>query len=237
MPLDPITSSALIQTGGSLLGGLFGGGDSTTTQTTSTLPFTGTTGLGTTGMAEGGAFTSTLDPRFQALQQQAIGAAGGAFGQLGQFDMTPFQATPFDVKGMTKEQFDMLEGLQREGREQAGLSLEDRLFQQGRLGSTGGGLEQRNLQDAISRQQAMNMQSAFGQALGAQQQQFGQEMGVSQQQLAQQQMLAGMGQGMFGTAMSPEQMLMNQMATFGSIAPQQSVAETEEDGGLFGGLF
>tara|TARA_R110000803_G_scaffold34529_4_gene75313 strand:- start:36 stop:947 length:912 start_codon:yes stop_codon:yes gene_type:complete len=225
--------------GAVVLGGMMDSAPTETKSATSTLPFTGSTGLGTTGMAEGGAFTQSLDPRFLNLQNQAIGAGSNAFGQLGNFGNTPFQSSPFDVGQSTQDQYNLLESIQQPQRQDASLGLEDRLFQQGRLGSTGGGIDQRNQQNAFGQQQSQNLFNAYNQGLAGQQQQFGQQLGQSQQQLAQQQMLANMGQGMFGTALAPEQTLQQQMTTFGSIAPQETSGSTKKGGlmGAIGGIF
>lgn len=217
--------------GGSQLLGAFGGGGGQTTST-SVDPFSTRTGLGFAGWDEDNA-TTTLDPRFLQAQNQFLGQSGVNVGQLGAFSNNPFQASqPFDLQGTTQNQFNLLEGLQQPSRDQASQDLEERLFAQGRLGSTGGTGQQSSLQDQFRLQQAQNMQSAFGQGLAGQQQQFGQDLQSSQQRNAQQQLLGSLGQGLFSSAMAPEQMLLNQLSAGGQFASTES--ETESGGG---GLF
>tara|TARA_R110000823_G_scaffold201784_1_gene332633 strand:+ start:6634 stop:7602 length:969 start_codon:yes stop_codon:yes gene_type:complete len=225
--------------GSDLIGGLFGGGESSPQVTdTNIMPFSGTSGLGTTGMAQGGAFTQQLSPQWQQAQQQQMGIGQNYLGQLGNFQNNPFQATPFDLQGTTQNQYNLLEGIQQPQRDQARLAQEERLFAQGRLGGTSGMQEQRNLQDAFGQQQSQNLASAFGQGLAGQQQQYGQQLGQAQQQAAQQQLLGNIGTGMFNSAMAPEELLQRQMQTFGALAPTQTTTSGgESEGGLLGGLF
>ncbi len=218
--------------GGSQLLGAFGGGGGTETTSTSVDPFNTRTGLGTAKW-DGTSATTKLDPRFLDTQNQFLGQSEANIGQLGAFNNNPFQASqPFDLQGFTQDQYNLLEGLQQSGRDQASQGLEERLFAQGRLGSTGGTQQQSSLQDQFRLQQAQNMQSAFGQGLQGQQQQFGQDLQSSQQRTAQQQLLGSLGQGLFSSALAPEQMLLNQLSAGGQFASTES--ETESGGG---GLF
>ena len=228
--------------GASVLGGLMdkGAAEAGSTATASTMPFTGSSGLGQTGMAEGGAFTQSLNPQWQQAQNQQLGASNTAIGQLGAFNNSPFQATPFDLQGTVQNQYNLLEGLQQPQRDQAQLSQEERLFAQGRLGSTSGGMEQRNMMDAIGQQQSQNMFNAYNQGLAGQQQQYGQQLGQSQQQGQQQQLLGNLGTGLFSSALSPEELLQRQMQTYGALAPTQTTQQANESGGIFdmvGSLF
>ena len=228
--------------GASVLGGMMdqNAAEAGSSSKASTLPFTGTTGLGSTGMAEGGAFTQRLSQPWQQMQNQAMGIGQNYLGQLGAFQNNPFQASPFDLQGVTQNQYNLLEGMQQDQRQQAQLGLEERLFAQGRLGSTGGGMEQRNLQDAFGQQQSQNMFNAFNQGLAGQQQQYGQELGQSQQQGQQQQLLGNIGTGMFNSALAPEELLQRQMQTFGALAPTETTQKANKAGGLLGkigGLF
>ena len=234
----PLITAAAVTAGGSLLGGLMSqnSAEAGSTGRTSVLPFSGTSGLGTTGMGAGGAFTQSLDPRFRQFQDQALNAGQGAFGQLNAFNTTPFEQPQFDLNNITQEQFNLLESLQQNQRQQATLGQEERLFSQGRLGSTGGIQEQRSLQDQIGQQQSQNMANAFGQGLSAQGQQFNQALGQSQQQLQQQLGLGQLGQGLFNTALAPEQALQNQIATFGSLAPSQTTQKQNKSGGILGAI-
>ena len=231
MPMTDAQTAAA----GDLLGPLlFGTPASSSSSSTSVSPFQSTTGLGTANFTSGGDITTSLDPRFLGLQNQFLGGAGSALGQLGAFQTNPFQASqPFDLEGVTQDQFDLLERIQGRGREQQAQNLEERLFSQGRLGSTGGINEQRNLQDFFGQQQAQNLASAFGQGLAGQQQQFGQDLATSQQQNAQQQLLSSLGSGLFSSALTPEQMLLNQLQVGGNLS---TVSSAEQSSGNEGGL-
>lgn len=213
---------------------LFGTPSSSSSSISNVQPFTSTTGLGTADFTKDGDITTNLDPRFLGLQNQFLGGVGGALGQLGAFQTNPFQASqPFDLEGVTQDQFDLLERIQGRGREQQAQNLEERLFSQGRLGSTGGINEQRNLQDFFGQQQSQNLASAFGQGLAGQQQQFGQDLATSQQQNAQQQLLASLGSGLFSSALAPEQLLLNQLQTGGQLSTtSSSSSESGNEGGL-----
>jgi hypothetical protein len=228
--------------GAAVLGGAMdkSSAEAGSTSEASTMPFTGSSGLGTTGMAEGGAFTQSLNPQWQQAQNQQLGASNRAIGQLGAFNNSPFQASPFDLQGTVQNQYNLLEGLQQPQRDQAMLSQEERLFAQGRLGGTSGMQEQRNMQDAFGQQQSQNMFNAYNQGLAGQQQQYGQQLGQAQQQNAQQQLLGNLGTGLFSSAMSPEELLQRQMQTYGALAPTQTTQQANESGGIFdmvGGLF
>ena len=227
----------LMSGGSQLLGGLFGsGGSSSSSTATETVgPFKSNSGLGRTAF-DGKKNVMTLDPRFLQAQNQFLGQSGVNIGQLGAFNNNPFQASqPFDLQQTTQDQFNLLEGLQQGSRDQASQDLEERLFAQGRLGSTGGTGQQSSLQDQFRLQQAQNMQSAFGQGLQGQQQQFGQDAASNQQRLAQQQLLSSLGQGFFNSSLAPEELLMRQHQTAGSFAPITKTEESSSSGG--GGLF
>ena len=225
----PIPWAAIASGAPQVLDGLFGGGSSSSSSQ-SVDPFNTNSGLGSTSF-DGANSTTTLDPRFLQAQNNFLGQSGSNLGQLGAFGNNPFQQSqPFDLQQTTQEQYNLLEGLQANARNEAVMGQEERLFNQGRLGSTGGIAEQRGLQDSIGQQQTQNMQSAFGQGLGAQQQQFMQDVGVNQQQNNQQQLLASLSQGLFNSAMAPEQMLLNQMQVGGAFAPQSSESESSDDG-------
>jgi hypothetical protein len=213
----------------SIMDGLFGG-SSSSSSSQSVDPFKTSSGLGSTNF-DGANSTSTLDPRFLQAQNNFLGQSGDSLGQLGAFGNSPFQQSqPFNLQQTTQDQYNLLESMQANARQEQTMGLEERLFNQGRLGSTGGIAQQRGLQDSIGQQQTANMNSAFGQGLFGQQQQFNQDLGVSQQRNNQQQLLASLSQGLFGSAMAPEQMLLNQMQVGGAFAPQSSESESSDDG-------
>lgn len=157
--------------------------------------FTGQTGLGASGYDPvTGQFTGALAAPYQQNVNQALGASNQAYGALvGQnFNQTMGQ------------RYNALEALQEQDRLQAQMNMEDRLYSQGRLGSTGGALQQNALLDAIAQQQAGNANTAFGQAM-AQRQQFGDQA-------------LQFGQG----ALQPQQLSIQQLQAIGALAPQVS---------------
>jgi len=213
---------------------LFGTPASSSSSSTSVNPFKSSTGLGSANFKGNGNINTSLGPRFLGLQNQFLGGSSGALGQLGAFQTNPFQASqPFDLQGITQDQFNLLEELQQPSRDQASQGLEERLFAQGRLGSTGGTQQQSSLQDQFRLQQAQNMQSAFGQGLAGQQQQFGQDLQGSQQQIAQQQLLSSLGSGLFSSALAPEELLLKQLQVGQGL---NTVSSAESSSGNEGGL-
>lgn len=121
-------------------------------------PFNISTSIGQTGMRDGNMF-ATLSPQLQAAQNALFGGAGQAFGQWKGFD--PYAAGA--------EAYGRLKTLAAPGEAQARSQQENRLFAQGRLGTTGGAqqfgqlLSQQNMADLARQQQALE----FGQQLQA----------------------------------------------------------------------
>lgn len=157
--------------------------------------FTGQTGLGASGYDPiTGQFTGQLAQPYQQNVNQALAASNQGYGALsGQ-----------DFNGTMGQRYNALEALQEQDRLQAQMNMEDRLYGQGRLGSTGGALQQNALLDAIAQQQAGNANTAFGQAM-AQRQQFGDQA----MQFGQ-------------AALQPQQMSIQQLQAMGALAPQVS---------------
>jgi len=164
--------------------------------------FTGQTGLGTSGFDPvTGQFTAGLAAPYAGNAQQALAASGQAYGALsGQ-----------DFQGTMGQRYNALEALQEQDRLQAEMAMEDRLYSQGRLGSSGGALQQNALMDAIAQQQAGNLNTAFGQAM-AQRQQFGDQA----QQFGQ-------------SALMPQQLSIQQLQAIGALAPQVSQNQIATD--------
>ena len=157
--------------------------------------FTGQTGLGMSGYDPiTGQFNSQLAQPYAQNVNQALGASGQAYGALG----------AQDFNGTMGQRYNALEALQEQDRLQAQMNMEDRLYGQGRLGSTGGALQQNALLDAIAQQQAVNANTAFGQAM-AQRQQFGDQA----MQFGQ-------------AALQPQAMSIQQLQAMGALAPQVS---------------
>lgn len=137
------------------------------------------TGYGGYTVGKGG-LTTYLSPEYQAAANQLMQASQGllgqsqqAYAQLGTFD--PYQAAEL--------QFKRLEEILSPERARQQEALQSKLYAQGRLGSTGGALSEQALAQAIQQQQSQNLYDAFLQAQQTQRH------------------LAGLGQGMFGTAM------------------------------------
>lgn len=121
-----------------------------------------------------------LSPEYQAAANQlmqasqgALGQAQQAYGALGSFD--PYQAAEM--------QFQRLESILNPERQRQQEALQSQLYAQGRLGSTGGALSEQAYNQAVQQQQSQNLYNAFLQAQQTQQN------------------LAGLGQGLFGTAL------------------------------------
>lgn len=128
------------------------------------MPYT-TTGFGSAGMMNG-QLQMQLSPEYLAQRNALLGQATGAFGALGSYD--PDMAA--------QEQFARIEALMAPERAKQQAAQESRLYAQGRLGSTGGGVEQEALQGAFQQQQAANAIQSYMQAM--QQQQHLQQMGL-----------------------------------------------------------
>jgi len=166
----------------------------TTEGSVSTGAFTGESGIGSVGFdPETGAFSSQISDPFAQNQNASLNASNQAFGALsGGFDDTLAQ------------RFNALEALQEQDRIDSQLRLEDRLFSQGRLGSTGGGLQQNALLDAIAQQQKQNQVTAFDQATTHRDQLANEATAFSQ------------------NALQPEQLSLQQLSAVGNLAPQLS---------------
>lgn len=164
--------------------------------------FTGQTGLGQAGYDPvTGQFNAALAQPYAANANQALAASGQAYGALG--------GQNFD--GTMAQRYNALEALQEQDRLQAQRAMEDRLYSQGRLGSTGGALQQNALMDAIAQQQAGNLNTSFNQAM-AQRQQFGDQA-------------LQFGQG----ALQPQQLSLQQLQAMGALAPQVSSNQVTTD--------
>ena len=164
------------------------------------LPFQSQSELGTTSLGAKG-FQTQLSPELQALFQQFTGAGQGFTGALGSFD--PNQS----AQDMFQRREDILNPL----REQQRQSQDARLLRQGRLGSTGGGIQQEDLQGAFANQRSMDLNSAFQQSQQAQQH------------------LLNMGLGATGGAFDISQGLQGQAQLGGNLSMQQAQLQAQED--------
>lgn len=132
-------------------------------QTGSTFkPYTITTGVGNYGATSSGV-NATLDPRLQAISEQLIGQGRGLFGIASQ-----------DVGQRANDVTAMLEAAAAPSRERDYLALENRLFNQGRLGlstaATGGSPEMFAFAKALEEQRSQNALTGRQQALAEQMQ-------------------------------------------------------------------
>lgn len=196
--------------GASVVGGLLGGGgggggqasSSFSKSSTQTDPFGLQGGLFGGSGFDGTNFNQVLDPRLGQLQGQgfdqsnqfgnlALGNQGsqtafnlgqGFAGQLSQTDPLSLQNTLFQQQA----------GLLRPGFEQDTLNLESRLFSQGRLGSTGGALQQQGLQDSQNTAFGQLLANSFQQSQGQQ----AQTAGLAQNFLQLDPQLSGMFQNL-----------------------------------------
>jgi hypothetical protein len=229
-----------------LAGDLLGGGDSGGAEP---IPFTPTTVTGPFGVTNAtpalpgiaAQVQTTLSPELQAIQNLLLGQATGAFA-------TPTTVSPyltgagtsasqaaqgafgalntFDPNQATAEQYALMMQLLGPQQQQDALALEERLYQQGRLGSTGGSLEQQALSQAqnlanvqayldsqTAAQQAQQNLASLGSTTGA----FG--AGMAQLPLTLQGQQLGLGTSALGAALAPAEMAMQQAQLASMVQP------------------
>lgn len=188
-------------------------------------------GLGTGAIGAAGNFlqgAQQAQPQgFDMMQQGALNA-GGMFDQANQQNFGAGQGflnqlNQFDPQAATQTRFDQLESVLEPSRGRAREALESRLLKQGRLGSTGGGVQQEGLESAIGQQQMQNLLASTGESR------------------AQQQQLLGMGQGLGADAMQRAQGMSGlgaqQGALYGNLGSQIQNAGQQaqmQQAGLFG---
>jgi len=102
-------------------------------------PFTVTAGTGATAAADtAGGLNLNLAPQEQAIQQQLLGLTGNLAGGIGygrqQTLMDLLRGSPQDQQTRETDIFGRLNAMQLPEQERARLGLEQRLFNQGRLG-------------------------------------------------------------------------------------------------------
>ena len=141
---------------------------------------------------EDGGVQTYLTPEMKAIQDQYIQQAGQFAGQgqtalgaqagaLGEQFLGGIQADPFAA---AETQFGRMEEILNPARQRQREALEGRLLKQGRLGSTGGTLQQEGLETAIDQSSSQNLAAALAQSQGLQQQQsaLGTQLGLFGQQ-------------------------------------------------------
>jgi hypothetical protein len=162
-------------------------------------PFTVTSGTGATAATDAaGGLNLNLAPQEQALQQQLLGLTGDLAGGIGygrqQTLMDLLTGSPQDQRTREADIFGRLNAMQLPEQERARLGLEQRLFNQGRLGVQtsmfGGTPEALALEKAIAEQQAGTAVSAMGQAREEQSQLSNQRLQALQTQLGEQGLMA-----------------------------------------------
>jgi len=162
-------------------------------------PFTVTAGTGATAAADtAGGLNLNLSPQEQAIQQQLLGLTGNLAGGIGygrqQTLMDLLRGSPEDQQTRETDIFGRLNAMQLPEQERARLGLEQRLFNQGRLGVQtsmfGGTPEALALEKAIAEQQAGTAVDAMNQARAEQAQYSGQTLAALETQLREQGLMA-----------------------------------------------
>lgn len=214
MPWGALAAGA----GSAIVGGLMGGGKSPKPKPmVSSITGTGMFDLVRDPSKGRTARTLRLDPRMKQyqnlmyeralgndpFQQQLSDLGQGFLNQVGSFD--PWQAA--------ETQFSRLEAILNPARERERQAQEARLFAQGRLGSTGGGIEQEATQTAVEQQRAKSLIDALAQA----------------QDLQGTMLQRGTSLGMM-----PYQM---QSGAFGDLTNMQQLAQGVANAGIQGGSY
>lgn len=125
-------------------------------------PFGLNTPLGSTSFS-GNTGTATLTPELQSIMDRLFGASSGLFDK----------AETFDTQAAIGKRLDLLRQLSAPVEDRQRTELENRLFRQGRLGSTGGGLDQRALFRSQSDADMARQLAAIESGEGLQQRLFG----------------------------------------------------------------
>jgi hypothetical protein len=160
-------------------------------------PFTVTSGTGATAQTDAsGGLNLNLTPQEQALQQQLLGVTGEVAGSIGygrqQTLMDLLAGNTQDQQAREMDIYGRLNAMQAPEQERARLQLEQRLFNQGRLGVQtsmfGGTPEALALEKAIAEQQAGTAVDAMGQARAEQAQLSSQRAAALDQMLRENQL-------------------------------------------------
>ena len=172
---------------------------------------------------------NAASPYFQ--QAQGIDVAGAGRGFLDQLNM-------FDPNQATSARFDQLEALLEPKRQQQRQAQEAQLLRQGRLGSTGGSLQQQALEEAFSQQQLQNLLSASGEARAQQQNLLGLGTGLGQEAFGRASGLTNLGISQGGMFTSAGGQLSGMGGQLGSLYGQLGglAGQTANIGGMFGQL-
>ena len=191
-----------------------------------------------TGQFDGTTARTELTPEMQRLQQQYASEAsqfsrqgqtgiGARAGALGQGLLDNMQADPFAA---AESQFAKMEEILNPARGRQREALEARLLRQGRLGSTGGALQQQGLEGAIEESRQKGLYDALQQSQGMQNQQaaLGTQLGLFGQQ---QDVGFNQAQARLGGMQSLDQSALQYLNLGGAFGGRQSQA------GALGGQF
>ena len=163
----------------SLIGGLFGGGDTKAAPSTSYVnPFTAGDGLFNTSFQDGN-INLGLGDQMQGAQQGLMGQYGQQVGQTApQAQQMSQLGTDFlgsmgayNPQQIAQQQYNLLSPQLLQQQQQGMLDMESRQFAQGRLGSTGGAQDFGEMQQANMFANNQLMSNAFAQGMQGQQQQ------------------------------------------------------------------
>ena len=189
---------------------------------------------------DSGTAQGALSPQMQQyadiLQQQAGGflqqgqtGVGAQAGALGEQFLGGIQADPFAA---AQGQFSKMEEILNPARQRQREALEGRLLRQGRLGSTGGSLQQQAYESSVEESRQRGLFDALQQSQGvtAQQAALGTQLGL----LGQQQQDVGFqqGQARLGALQGLDAQTMAYLNLGSSLGGRQSAAGAQA--GLFG---
>lgn len=164
-----------------LISDILGGGGSGPVAPAYT-PFSTATEAGSVNVEDGN-ITTTLAPQYRDIVNMLVGAFGGvqpslspealALGRGATGAGAGFLSglSSFDPTTAAKEQFDIMESILEPGRQRSREELEAKLLRQGRLGSTGGGIESESLETAIEQSRRAGLLDAMRQSQAVQKQQ------------------------------------------------------------------
>lgn len=196
------------------------------------------------------------------LRGDSRGLLSSGVDMMGQGQQLAGRAASMDPNQIARQQYNMMSQLAAPGEHQARTGMENRLFSQGLLGSSGGAAQMGQMQQALGQADLQRQQQAMGMGQQVQAQQMQNALGM-----------IGAGQGMFGQGLQGigthsiyDNMAMNQIMQSANMGAQQSAAHgigaqaamqaasnrgdmiggvfggvmnglSQSVGGLFGGLF
>lgn len=189
----------------SLAGGLFGGGKSKggSTRAVRRRPYSMVGGLFDGTGYQGRKVRLEMDPRLQALQDNSLSTAGlftglvpgfDQYQQVGQDSLDDYQG--FDLDPWARDAYSGVADILGQQQDEARLGLENRLFAQGRLGSTGMGSGndlQAQLEGELDAQRRMAFMDFYGMGMDRQNQLYNHMSGAGQLPFQLQSLFQGVG--------------------------------------------